>query len=67
MLGWAKGKAAVAVQVAKRCTCYQCVQVGHIAKDCPLKQQNGEKCQRIMNATRATQYDLSTKVDTMGK
>ena len=55
------------VQVTEHCTCYRCKQVGHIAKDCPPKQQHGAKRQGCTNASRATTNDLSSKVDTMGK
>ena len=38
VLGYAKGRATVVVQVVECRTCYRCGQVGHITKDCPLKQ-----------------------------
>ena len=66
VLGQAKGKAAVVVQFVDR-TCYRCGQVWHIAKDCPLKQQNGIKQQGCTNTAGAAPNNLSTKVETMGK
>ena len=55
------------MQVAEHCTCYRCGQVGHITKDCSLKQQDGAKRQGRTNATKIAPNDLYSKVHMMGK